>query len=340
MKRVFLLAAVAAATLATSCGSSFSRGIDTLSYCVGVNVGMSMRFGMEGMDVDRDIVVNTMEDFYKNGSLEDPKVMENRQKMMEFQYGRYMQYLHAKRMQDMVETDRPDTLEPLPALYDDVFTRESVSEMIGLDFGAMAKGLNEKVDIKTLVMAIDDCQALESVEQADTLLRLSEAQMRDFTQRYVAEQQRKAQEEREKAMKEHEKAMKENTELSAKWLEEVAKEEGVLKTESGLLYRIDRQGSEVMATKDEDVVLVHYEGKTRNGNIFDSSYERNEPISFGLNQVIKGWTEGMKLVGEGGQITLWIPSELAYGERGAGADIGPNEALTFKVELLKVNPEE
>ena len=333
MKRVFLLAAVAAATLATSCGSSFSRGIDTLSYCVGVNVGMSMRFGMEGMDVDRDIVVNTMEDFYKNGSLEDPKVMENRQKMMEFQYGRYMQYLHAKRMQDMVKTDRPDTLEPLPALYDDVFTRESVSEMIGLDFGAMAKGLNEKVDIKTLVMAIDDCQALKSVEQADTLLRLSEAQMRDFTQRYVAEQQRKAQEEREKAMKE-------NTEFSAKWLEEVAKEEGVQKTESGLLYRIDRQGSEVKATKDEDVVLVHYEGKTRNGNIFDSSYERNEPISFGLNQVIKGWTEGMKLVGEGGQITLWIPSELAYGERGAGADIGPNEALTFKVELLKVNPEE
>lgn len=333
MKRVFLLAAVAAATLATSCGSSFSRGIDTLSYCVGVNVGMSMRFGMEGMDVDRDIVVNTMEDFYKNGSLEDPKVMENRQKMMEFQYGRYMQYLHAKRMQDMVKTDRPDTLEPLPALYDDVFTRESVSEMIGLDFGAMAKGLNEKVDIKTLVMAIDDCQALESVEQADTLLRLSEAQMRDFTQRYVAEQQRKAQEEREKTLKE-------NTELSAKWLEEVAKEEGVQKTESGLLYRIDRQGSEVKATKDEDVVLVHYEGKTRNGNIFDSSYERNEPISFGLNQVIKGWTEGMKLVGEGGQITLWIPSELAYGERGAGADIGPNEALTFKVELLKVNPEE
>ena len=333
MKRVFLLAAVAAATLATSCGSSFSRGIDTLSYCVGVNVGMSMRFGMEGMDVDRDIVVNTMEDFYKNGSLEDPKVMENRQKMMEFQYGRYMQYLHAKRMQDMVKTDRPDTLEPLPALYDDVFTRESVSEMIGLDFGAMAKGLNEEVDIKTLVMAIDDCQALESVEQADTLLRLSDAQMRDFTQRYVAEQQRKAQEEREKAMKE-------NAELSAKWLEEVAKEEGVQKTESGLLYRIDRQGSEVKATKDEDVVLVHYEGKTRNGNIFDSSYERNEPISFGLNQVIKGWTEGMKLVGEGGQITLWIPSELAYGERGAGADIGPNEALTFKVELLKVNPEE
>lgn len=333
MKRVFLLAAVAAAMLATSCGSSFSRELDTLSYCVGVNVGMTMRFGMEDLNVDRDIVVNTIEDFYKNGSLDDPKVMENRRKIMEFQYSRYMQYIQAKRMQDMVETDRPDTLAPLPALYDDVFTREAVSEMVGLDFGAMAKGLNEKVDIKTLIRAIDECQALESVEQADTLLRLSEAQMRDFTQRYVAEQQRKAEEERQKTMTE-------NAELSAKWLEEVAAEEGVQKCESGLLYRIDRQGSEVKATKDEDEVLVHYEGKTRTGEIFDSSYERQEPISFPLNGVIKGWTEGMKLVGEGGQITLWIPSELAYGERGSGAMIGPNEALTFKVELLKVNPEE
>ena len=334
MKRVFLFAVVVATALATtSCGSSFSRELDTLSYAVGADLGMNMRFGMEEMDVDKDIIVENLKDFYKNGDLESPVLSENQAKMMEFQYGRYMQYLHAKRMQDMVKTDRPDTLEPLPALYDDVFTRESVSEMIGLDFGAMAKGLNEEVDIKTLVMAIDDCQALESVEQADTLLRLSDAQMRDFTQRYVAEQQRKAQEEREKAAKE-------NSELSAKWLEEVALMEGVQKTESGLLYRIDRQGSDVKATKDEDKVLVHYEGKTRTDKVFDSSYEREEPISFGLNQVIKGWTVGMKLVGEGGQITLWIPSELAYGERGAGADIGPNEALTFKVELLEVNPEE
>ena len=88
------------------------------------------------------------------------------------------------------------------------------------------------------------------------------------------------------------------------------------------------------------MVLVNYEGKTADGNVFDSSYERNEPISFPLNRVIKGWTEGMKLVGVGGQITLWIPSELGYGERGAGDNIGPNQALEFKVELLEVNPEE
>jgi FKBP-type peptidyl-prolyl cis-trans isomerase FkpA len=142
-----------------------------------------------------------------------------------------------------------------------------------------------------------------------------------------------------KAQAEREKAMAENAEASAKWLAEVETMEGVKKTESGILYRIDREGSEVMATEDTDVVLVNYEGKTSDGEVFDSSYERGEPISFPLNRVIKGWTEGMKLVGVGGQITLWIPSELAYGERGAGANIGPNQALEFKVELLEVNPE-
>ena len=149
------------------------------------------------------------------------------------------------------------------------------------------------------------------------------------TPNIVAEQQRKAQEEREKALVE-------NAEASAKWLAEVEKQEGVIKSESGLLYRIDREGTGAQATADSDKVEVNYEGKTREGKVFDSSYERGESISFPLNGVIKGWTEGMKYVKEGGQITLWIPSELAYGERGAGADIGPNEALEFKVELIKV----
>ena len=86
------------------------------------------------------------------------------------------------------------------------------------------------------------------------------------------------------------------------------------------------------------MVVVNYEGKNRKGKVFDSSYERNEPAEFPLNRVIKGWTEGMKLVGKGGKITLWIPAELAYGERGAGRDIGANEALEFSVEVVDVKP--
>jgi len=107
------------------------------------------------------------------------------------------------------------------------------------------------------------------------------------------------------------------------------------KTGSGLQYRILRQGAGKKPTASNRV-KVNYHGWLDNGKVFDSSYQRNEPIAFGLNQVIKGWTEGMQLVGEGGMIELWIPSDLGYGPRGAGADIPPNATLHFLVELLQV----
>ena len=142
-----------------------------------------------------------------------------------------------------------------------------------------------------------------------------------------------------------------NKEESDKWLAKVAKQKGVQKTASGLLYRIEAPGDmNIKANKDEDVVKVLYTGRTREGKVFDSnrwadmSEERRKmlpeskdsPIEFPLNRVIKGWTEGMKFIGKGGRITLWIPAELAYGERGAGESIGPNEALCFDVELISV----
>ena len=122
-----------------------------------------------------------------------------------------------------------------------------------------------------------------------------------------------------------------------------------------------------MAKDPRDVVRVHYTGYTREGKVFDTSIFKNrskeqqemmrkqspdsfdekgapkeadEPAKFPLNRVIKGWTEGLQLVGEGGKITLWIPSDLAYGTRGAGRDIGPNEALQFDVEVIEVIPYE
>jgi FKBP-type peptidyl-prolyl cis-trans isomerase len=129
-----------------------------------------------------------------------------------------------------------------------------------------------------------------------------------------------------------------NLKESEQWLSYVEQWHGVNKTESGLLYRIDRKGYGEQPTLDSDVVTVHYEGKLRTGEIFDSSYQRGESISFPLDNVIDGWTEGMKYIAEGGQITLWIPADLAYGERGAGDIIGPGEAIEFTVELFEVNP--
>ena len=131
-------------------------------------------------------------------------------------------------------------------------------------------------------------------------------------------------------------------ENSAAYLAEIEQQEGVQKTESGLLYQIVREGNpEKKATLDTDTVKVLYEGKTRDGKVFDSSYERGDTAQFALNRVIKGWTEGMKLVGEGGEIKLWIPANLAYGVRGTrDGSIGPNHAITFTVEVLEVIPTE
>lgn len=106
-------------------------------------------------------------------------------------------------------------------------------------------------------------------------------------------------------------------------------------TASGLKYRVLRKGTGAQP-KASNKVEVHYHGWLDNGKVFDSSYDRKESITFGLNQVIKGWTEGMQLVGKGGMIELEIPSSLGYGDRGAGADIPGGATLHFLVELLDV----
>ena len=124
-------------------------------------------------------------------------------------------------------------------------------------------------------------------------------------------------------------------ERGEKFLKENSTKEGVKTTASGLQYLVLTEG-QGKSPKATDTVLVHYRGTLINGTEFDSSYKRNEPIEFPLNRVIRGWTEGVQLMKEGSKFRFFIPSNLAYGARGAGADIGPNETLIFEVELLKV----
>lgn len=124
-------------------------------------------------------------------------------------------------------------------------------------------------------------------------------------------------------------------EKGEKFLKENAAKEGVKTTASGLQYKITKEG-EGKNPQATDTVLVHYRGTLLDGKEFDSSFKRNEPIEFPLNRVIPGWTEGLQLLKEGGKATLYIPSKLAYGPRGAGGVIGPDETLIFEVELLKV----
>jgi len=121
------------------------------------------------------------------------------------------------------------------------------------------------------------------------------------------------------------------------FLEENASKEGVKVTESGLQYKVLEEGDPAgKSPSATDTVEVHYRGTLIDGTEFDSSYKRGQPLSFPLNRVIPGWTEGMQFMKEGAKYQFFIPSHLAYGPQGAGGIIGPNETLIFEVELLKV----
>ncbi len=122
---------------------------------------------------------------------------------------------------------------------------------------------------------------------------------------------------------------------SNSFLTENAKKAGVQTTASGLQYKIIKEGTGKQPTATSRVT-VHYKGQLTDGKVFDSSYDRGEPVEFPLNQVIPGWTEGLQLLKEGGKATLYIPAKLGYGEQGVPGTIPPNSTLIFNVELLKV----
>ena len=153
---------------------------------------------------------------------------------------------------------------------------------------------------------------------------LTQEQEEAVMQRFQAIQQAKAAQE-SAAAKESGKA----------YLTEKAKEDGVQATDSGLLYKVVKEGTGPKPTRN-DTVRVHYRGTLPNGKQFDSSYDRGQPATFGVGQVIAGWTEGLQLMGVGSTYEFYIPSDLAYGERGAGSDIPPGATLVFTVELLGI----
>jgi len=121
-----------------------------------------------------------------------------------------------------------------------------------------------------------------------------------------------------------------------KFLEDNAKKPGIITLPSGLQYQVIKEGTGPKPGP-EDKVTTHYHGTLVNGKVFDSSVDRGQPVSFAVNGVIPGWTEALQLMPVGSKWKLFIPSNLAYGERGAGGDIGPNETLIFDVELISID---
>ncbi|WP_315320287.1 FKBP-type peptidyl-prolyl cis-trans isomerase [Segatella oulorum] len=199
---------------------------------------------------------------------------------------------------------------------------DQLSYALGLGIGHQllqmnAEGLN-----------IDDfAQAIKDVMTGGEL-KMKEAEAQQMVQQFFAEQealQQAANAEKGKAAKAE----------GEQFLAENAKKEGVKTTASGLQYRVLRDGNGKQP-KATDQVECHYEGTLIDGTKFDSSYDRGQTATFPLNQVIAGWTEGLQLMHEGAKYRFFIPYQLAYGERGAGASIPPYAALIFDVELVAV----
>lgn len=174
--------------------------------------------------------------------------------------------------------------------------------------------------------------AIRDVYDGDDSVRLNDQEIGEVLQNYqqqmVAEQQQ-AQEEQ----------ARENATAGENFLEENAARDGVETTDSGLQYRVEEPGDQSAAQPGaSDRVRVHYEGRTVDGEVFDSSMERGEPVDFRVDQVIPGWQQALEMMHPGATWEIFIPAELAYGEAGTGP-IGPNQTLIFTVELLEVNPE-
>ncbi|MDQ6950184.1 MAG: FKBP-type peptidyl-prolyl cis-trans isomerase [Mariprofundales bacterium] len=195
------------------------------------------------------------------------------------------------------------------------------SYAVGLNFGSSLQRFPVKLDKAALLEAIQT-----SIDHGKP--RISPADARKVIQTTMKKKQ-------EKAMFARKAKGGKNKKAGEAFLAENAKKAGVKTTASGLQYIILTEGDGAVP-KATDKVKVNYKGTLIDGTVFDSSYDRGKPVSFPLNGVIKGWTEGLQLIKVGGKIRLFLPSDLAYGKRGAGGKIGPNSTLIFDVELLAI----
>ena len=197
--------------------------------------------------------------------------------------------------------------------------KQKLSYTLGSQVGQLLKQQNVALDTKVLFEGIED--SLNGKK-----LKLSQVQM----QQVLASL-------RQQQMNHQKNAAKANLKAGKMFLAKNAKRKGIITLANGIQYEVLTKGNGKKHPKKTDKVTVHYEGKLINGTVFDSSYKRGKTVSFPLTGVIKGWTETIPLMSVGSKWNIYIPSELAYAENGAGGSIGPNETLIFKVELVGIN---
>ena len=173
--------------------------------------------------------------------------------------------------------------------------------------------------------------------QAKKTPRFTEQEINQALMAYQQEVQKQQQEHLQQQQQQQQATASSATQAGEAFLAANAKKPGVITTASGLQYQVIKEGTGATPTASSEV-KVDYEGKLIDGTVFDSSIKRGEPLTFGLSQVIPGWTEGLQLMKEGAHYRFFIPASLGYGETGAGEAIPPNSTLIFDVTLIKVNP--
>ncbi|MBP0903202.1 FKBP-type peptidyl-prolyl cis-trans isomerase [Mariniflexile gromovii] len=198
---------------------------------------------------------------------------------------------------------------------------DSVSYAIGMDVAKNVKTSVSEIDSELFIQGY-----MNVLDSTNILLKPEDGQqiLSAYFQKKQAENMKKQQEEAEKGKA-----------VGEKFLEENKSKDGIKVTESGLQYKVLKEGTGAKPTA-ESKVKVHYHGTLIDGTVFDSSVERGEPTEFGVGQVIRGWTEGLQLMSVGSKYKFFIPQDLAYGARQAGEKIKPYSTLIFEVELLEI----
>lgn len=191
-----------------------------------------------------------------------------------------------------------------------------ISYSLGMLIGANLKGSGLQISPETFLKGLEDALGGKPTKYTD-----AQAQAAVQASLQAAAEKRGA----------------DNLTAGKAFLEGNRSKAGIVTTASGLQYEVLSAGSGPKP-KATDTVKVNYEGRLLDGTVFDSSIARNEPVTFQLDGVIPGWTEGVQLMPVGSKYRFFVPSELAYGEKGAGKDIGPNAVLVFEIELLDIEP--
>lgn len=207
---------------------------------------------------------------------------------------------------------------------------QKTNYMIGTDVGAYIKKSGMDFDSDAFMAGIND--AASGAES-----QLSPEQITTLRQALQAEQQAAQASQREEMMVKLEADKVKNLEAGTAFMADKAKTKGISSTESGMLYEVMSKGDGAKPASANATVVVHYVGTLIDGTKFDSSVDRGQPATFALNQVIKGWTEGLQLMNAGSKYRFYIPPNLAYGsDARPGSPIGPNSTLIFEVELIEV----